>query len=60
MNRLINALILLAALAFVSGTLSRFLSGGNLLGYKAVVYWRGAVGFLAFAVTLLLVQIRDK
>ena len=60
MNRLINILIFLAALAFVSGTLGRFLSGGELLGYEAVVYWRGAVGFLAFAVTLLLIQIRDK
>ena len=60
MNRLINALILLAALAFVSGTLARFLGRGTLLGNEAVVYWRGSIGFLAFAVTLLLVQIRDK
>ena len=60
MNRLINILILLAALAFVSGTLARFLSGGDLMGHEAVVYWRGAVGFLAFAITLVLIQIRDK
>ena len=60
MNRLINALILLAALAFASGAVARFLGGGNLLGNEAVVYWRGSIGFLAFAVTLLLVQIRDK
>ena len=60
MHRLINALILLAALAFASGAVARFLSGGNLLGNEAVVYWRGSIGFLAFAVTLLLIQIRDK
>ena len=59
MNRLINTLILLAALAFIVGTLARFLGGGNLLGNEAVVYWRGSIGFLAFAATLLLVQIRD-
>ena len=60
MNRLVNILIILAALAFIVGTLARFLGGGTLLGNEAVVYWRGAIGFLAFAATLLLVQIRDK
>lgn len=60
MNRLINLLIFLAALAFIVGALARFLGGGNLLGNEAVVYWRGCIGFLAFAVTLLLVQIREK
>ncbi|MDE2929071.1 MAG: hypothetical protein OXT71_22015 [Acidobacteriota bacterium] len=60
MNQLISILIFLAVLAFIVGTLARFLGGGNLLGNEAVVYWRGSMGFLAFAVTLLLVQIRDK
>ena len=60
MNKLINILIFLAALAFIVGSLARFLGGGYLLGNEAVVYWRGAVGLLAFAVTLLLIQIRDK
>jgi len=60
MNRLVNILIILAALAFIVGTLARFLGGGTLLGNEAVVYWRGAIGFLAFAATLLLVQIRDR
>lgn len=60
MNRLITVLIFLAALAFIVGALARFLGGGNLVGNEAVVYWRGSIGFLAFAVTLLLIQIRDK
>jgi hypothetical protein len=53
-------LICLAALAFVVGTLGRFFLDGSLLGIEPVVYWRGAIGFLAFAMTLILIQIRDK
>ena len=60
MNKLLNILIFLAALAFIVGTLARFLGGGHLLGNEAVVYWRGSIGFLTFAITLLLIQIRDK
>ena len=41
MNRLVNLLVFLAALAFIVGTVARFLGGGNLLGNEAVVYRRG-------------------
>jgi len=60
MKILVNVLIILAAIAFVVGSAARFLHGGTLLGYEPVVYWRGAIGFLAFAGTLTLTQIRDK
>lgn len=60
MKALINALVVLAGLAFVVGTLGRFVTGGAIMGQEPVVFWRGAVGLLAFAVTLILLQIRDK
>lgn len=60
MRQLINVLIALAALAFVTGTVARFLVNGPWLGHEPVVYWRGSVGLLAFAMTLLLIQIRDR
>lgn len=60
MKQLTNLLLGLAALAFLIGTLARFLSGGMLLGNEAVVYWRGAMGFLGFAIALLLIQLRDR
>ena len=60
MKQLINVLIWLAALAFVVGAAARFLFGGTWLGQEAVVYWRGAIGFLAFASALTLIQIRNK
>ena len=60
MKMLVNILIILAAIAFLVGAAARFLSGGHFLGQEPVVYWRGSIGFLAFASTLLLMQIRDK
>ena len=60
MKQLANILLALAALAFLTGTLARFFSDGVLLGNEAVVYWRGAMGFLAFAMALILIQIRDS
>jgi len=60
MKMLVNILVILAAVAFVAGTGARFLHGGQFLGHEPVVYWRGAIGFLAFASTLILMQIRDK
>jgi hypothetical protein len=59
MNLVINVLIGLAILAFLVGTLGRFIFGGLWMGNEPVVYWRGAIGFLAFAVTFILIQIRD-
>ena len=60
MNQIVNVLLILAVLAFLVGTLARFLSDGVLLGNEAVVYWRGTMGFLAFAIALTLIQIRDR
>jgi len=60
MQQIINLLLILAVLAFLAGTAARFFSGGMLLGNEAVVYWRGAMGFLAFAIALILIQIRDR
>jgi hypothetical protein len=60
MKKTTDILIVLAVAAFLVGTLARFFSGGTLLGNDAVVYWRGAMGFLAFAIALILIQIRDR
>jgi len=60
MKQLANILLSLAVLAFLAGTLARFFSDGVLLGNDAVVYWRGAMGFLAFSIALILIQIRDS
>lgn len=47
------ALVVLAAVAFAVGAYSAF-SGALVLGHAPVTYWRGAVGFLLFAMALLL------
>jgi hypothetical protein len=59
MKQVVNILLMFAVLAFLVGSLARFFSNGVFLGYEAVVYWRGAMGFLAFAMVLVLMQIRD-
>lgn len=48
-------LVLLAAVAFLVGTYSAF-TGAILVGKAPVTYWRGAVGFLLFAITLLMLE----
>jgi len=60
MKQLVYGLVVLAAVAFLAGTAARFLLGGAFMGQDPVVYWRGSIGFLAFAATLTLIQIRDK
>lgn len=60
MRQLINLLVVLAAVSFVVGAFARFIIDGPLLGHEPVVYWRGAVGLMSFAIVLLLMQIRDK
>lgn len=60
MKQLVNVLVVLAAVAFLVGAFARFIVDGPVLNHEPVVYWRGAVGLLAFAMTLLLIQIRDK
>lgn len=51
MRNLILALILLAALAFVVGTVAAF-GQTTVLAKPPVTFWRGAVGFLLFAIAL--------
>jgi hypothetical protein len=48
------SLIALAALAFIVGTTMAF-SGARFL-LPAVGYWRGAIGFLMFAIALRLME----
>jgi hypothetical protein len=55
MRQVVIALVLLAALAFAVGTFSAF-SGVLVIGKAPVTYWRGAVGFLLFAITILLLD----
>jgi hypothetical protein len=55
MKTLCWALILLAALAFAIGTILAF-SGGQMYLIRPEGYWRGAVGFLAFAIAIRLMD----
>lgn len=57
MRRLAVILTVLAAIAFVIGTYVAF-SGQLVIGRQAMVYWRGAVGLLLFAITVLLLERR--
>lgn len=57
MRPLAVLLVILAAIAFIVGALSAF-GVGAVLGRAPVTYWRGAVGFLLFAITLLLMERR--
>ncbi|MFN3413187.1 MAG: hypothetical protein ACK42L_03905 [Thermoanaerobaculum sp.] len=51
MRNVILALIVLAALAFVVGTIAAF-GQTTFLAKPPVTFWRGAVGFLLFAIAL--------
>ncbi len=48
----VYVLMITAAVFFVAGGLARFIRH-----HEGTVWWRGAVGFLAFAQTLLLLEI---
>ncbi len=54
MKSLCWLLILLGALAFVVGTVLAFSHGRFLIGPEG--YWRGAIGFLLFAIALRLME----
>jgi len=56
MRRLCWTLIALAALAFVVGTVTAFAHQVFLL--EPVGYWRGAIGFLLFAIILRMMDSR--
>jgi hypothetical protein len=49
-------LIALAVIAFVTGTYLAFMKADYLLAPQG--YWRGAIGLLAFAITLRLMEDR--
>lgn len=52
MLKLIYVLVVLAAVCFVSGAVARFVRK-----HEGTVWWRGAIGLLAFAMTLTLLEI---
>ncbi len=58
MRVLITLLMVLAALGLLLGLGIRLVKGG-FLG-DPVFYWRGSMALLAFAIAMLLVQMRDK
>lgn len=58
MRWVINSLVILAILGLLIGLGIRLLKGG-FLG-EPVFYWRGAMALLALAITIILMQIRNK
>ena len=58
MNRIVDVLILLAAITFVIGMGIGY--GFLVQVFAAETFWRFSVGCLAFASVLILLQIRDK
>jgi predicted outer membrane lipoprotein len=58
MRNLCWVLIVLAAAAFVVGTATAFTHRDFLLA--PVGFWRGAVGFLLFAIALRMMDARDR
>jgi len=49
---LIYGLVILAAACFVAGAVARFVRK-----HEGTLWWRGAIGLLAFAMTLTLLEI---
>ena len=58
MNRIIDILIMLAAINFVAGMGIGY--GFFVEVFSAATFWKFSVGCLMFAITLILLQIRDK
>lgn len=58
MRMLANLLIILAGLGLLIGLVIRLTKGG-FLG-DPVFFWRGSMAFLALAIAVLLIQIRNK
>lgn len=56
MNQLISVLLILAAVSFVLGALSRFFKF-QILGHEPTVWWRGSMGLLGFSVALMIWRI---
>lgn len=58
MRKLVDVLLVLAALVFACGVLRCFMPFlGWGLGFSPETYWRGAVGLLLFAIAL---TVRDR
>ena len=55
MRQLAIILTVLAAIAFLVGTYVAF-SGQVVIGRQAIVFWRGSVGLLLFAITVLMLD----
>jgi len=55
MRTLVIVLIVLAAVAFLIGAYCAF-GSTVVIGKPPATYWRGAVGFLLFAITLMLFE----
>ena len=55
MRQVAVILTVLAAIAFLIGTYVAF-SGQVVIGRQAIVFWRGSVGLLLFAITVLLLD----
>ena len=56
MSQLILVLIILAAVLFVVGVLSRVFKY-QIMGHEPTIWWRGSVGLLGFSIALILWQI---
>jgi hypothetical protein len=56
MNQMPLVLLILAAILFVVGGLSRFFKF-QIGGHDATVWWRGSMGLLGFGIALLIWQI---
>lgn len=56
MNLVIQGLLVVAAVSFVLGGLSRFFKF-QIMGHEPTVWWRGSMGFLGFSVALMIWRI---
>ena len=64
MKKVPDILLILAAVGLAIGLMLRFIQGTAPVVEPAylvpIFYWHGAMAFLAIAITMLLIQIRDK
>jgi hypothetical protein len=58
MRLLPNVLVILAVIGILLGLVVRLTRGGFLA--DPVFFWRGSMAFLAIAIAVALIQIRDK
>jgi hypothetical protein len=58
MRMLANALLVVGGMGFLIGAIEKV--AGFQLWFIPQTYWRGAVGCAAFAIALILMEIRDR